>query len=172
MATDDDESKADEDAAAGDGAADGEADDKASLFQRLKGKAREVQSTVAEKIAETSEAAQEKLREKLDELDGLLPAIRELGYTVDAVQIGIGLLPEIGIDVSGLARTMDAATYERVLEEQKENKVISLVLRTLQTTSTWQQKIHFAALGCDQATITLGLPPRITLKFTKDEREG
>ncbi len=168
----DDESSADLAAAAGEPGADGEAEDKESLFQRLKGKAREVQSTVAEKIAETTEAAQEKLREKLDELDGLLPAIRELGYTVEAVEIGIGLLPEIGIDVSGLARTMDAATYERVLEEQKENKVISLVLRTLQTTSTWQQKIHFAALGCDQATITLGLPPRITLKFTRESREA
>lgn len=167
-----DEEKSPEPAAGEGGEPDGEEADKESLLQRLKGKAREVQSTVAEKIAETSEAAQDKLREKLDELNGLLPAIRELGYTVDAVQVGIGLLPEIGIDVSGLARTMDAATYERVLEEQKENKVISLILKALQTTSSWQQKIHFADMGCDQATITLGLPPSITLKFTKDQREG
>ena len=172
MAPTDDDSSPDQTAAEREAAAEGEAEDKESLFQRLKGVARDVQSTVAEKIAETSEAAQEKLREKLDELNGLLPAIREVGYTVDAVQVGIGLLPEIGIDVSGLARTMDAEAFERVMEEQKENKVIGLILRTLQTTSSWQQKIHFANLGCDQATITLGLPPRITLKFTKDQREG
>jgi hypothetical protein len=40
-------------------------------------------------------------------------------------------------------------------------------LRTLQTTSSWQQKIHFIDMGCDQATITLGIPPKITLKFAK-----
>lgn len=138
-----------------------------SLFQRMKEKAKEVQSSVAEKIAETSEAAQDKVREKLNDLNNLLPAIRELGYSVDAVQIGIGLLPDVGIDVSGLAKTMDEATYERVLEEQQENKVISLILKTLHTASSWQQKIHLMEMVSDQATITLGIPPKLTLKFQR-----
>lgn len=138
-----------------------------SLLQRVKDRAKGVQIAVAEKIAETSEAAQEKVREKLAELNDLVPSIRALGYSVDGIQVGIGLLPDVGIDVSGLARTMDAAAYERVLEEQKDNKLISLILRTLQTTSSWQQKIHFIDMGCDQATITLGIPPKITLKFAK-----
>lgn len=138
-----------------------------SLFQRMKDKAKEVQSSVAEKIAETSEAAQDKVREKLNDLNNLLPAIRELGYSVDAVQIGIGLLPDVGIDVSGLAKTMDEATYERVLEEQQENKVISLILKTLHTASTWQQKIQLMEMVSDQATITLGIPPKLTLKFQR-----
>ena len=144
-----------------------ESADKESLFQRMKDKAKEVQSSVAEKIAETSEAAQEKVRDKLNELNSLLPCIRELGYSVDSVQIGIGLLPDVGIDVSGLAKTMDEATYERVLEEQKENKVISLILRTLHTASSWQQKVHLMEMISDQATITLGIPPKMTLKFHK-----
>ncbi len=45
--------------------------------------------------------------------------------------------------------------------------MLSLVLRALQTTSMWQQKIAFMDLGCDRATITLGIPPKITLKFDK-----
>lgn len=138
-----------------------------SLLQRMKGKAKEVQSSVAEKIAETSDAAQEKFLEKLNELNDLLPCIRELGYSVEAVEVGVGLLPEVGIEVSGLAKTMDVATYERVMEEQRDKKVLSLILRTLQTTSTWQKKIHLMAMGCDRATITLGIPPKITLKFEK-----
>lgn len=138
-----------------------------SLFQRMKDKAKEVQSSVAEKIAETSEAAQDKVREKLNELNNLLPAIRELGYSVDGVQIGIGLLPEVGIDVSGLAKTMDQATYERVLEEQQDNKVISLILKTLNTASSWQQKIQLMEMVSDQATITLGIPPKLTIKFQR-----
>ena len=140
-------------------------DKEGSLFQRMKDKAKEVQSSVAEKIAETTEAAQDKLRDKLNELNSLLPCIRELGYSVDSVQIGIGLLPDVGIDVSGLAKTMDQATYDRVLEEQKENKVISLILRTLHTASMWQQKIQLMEMISDQATITLGIPPKMTLKF-------
>ena len=138
-----------------------------SLFQRMKEKAKEVQSSVAEKIADASEAAQDKVREKLNELNSLLPCIRELGYSVDAVQIGIGLLPEVGIDVSGLSKTMDEATYQRVLEEQKENRVISLILKTLNTASSWQQKIQLMEMVSDQATITLGIPPKLTLKFNR-----
>jgi hypothetical protein len=138
-----------------------------SLLQRMKEKAKEVQGVVAEKLAETAEAAQDKLRDKLNEVNEILPVIRQLGYSVDAVQIGLGLLPEVGIDVSGLAKTMDEATYQRVLEEQADNKVTVLILRTLQTTSTWQQKIQLMDMGCDQATITLGLPPKMTLKFQK-----
>ncbi|HKE14426.1 MAG TPA: hypothetical protein VKB80_06165 [Kofleriaceae bacterium] len=138
-----------------------------SLLQRVKDKAKGVHGAVADKLAETSEAAQEKVREKLAELNELVPTIRALGYSVDGIQVGIGLLPDVGIDVSGLARTMDAAAYERVLEEQKDNKVVSLIVRTLQTTSSWQQKIHFIDMGCDQATITLGIPPKVTLKFAK-----
>lgn len=138
-----------------------------SLFQRMKEKAKEVQSSVAEKIADASEAAQDKVREKLNELNSLLPCIRELGYSVDAVQIGIGLLPEVGIDVSGLSKTMDEGTYQRVLEEQKENRVISLILKTLNTASSWQQKIQLMEMVSDQATITLGIPPKLTLKFNR-----
>ena len=37
----------------------------------------------------------------------------------------------------------------------------------LQTTSSWQQKIHIMGMGCDRATITLGIPPKISLKFDK-----
>lgn len=69
-----------------------------------------------------------------------------------------------------LQRVKDKAKevqYERVLEEQKDKKVLGLVLRALQTTSMWQQKIQLMELGCDRATITLGIPPKITLKFEK-----
>lgn len=144
-----------------------EGEEKESLFQRMKDKAKEVQSSVAEKIADASEAAQDKVREKLNELNSLLPCIRELGYSVDAVEIGIGLLPEVGIDVSGLSKTMDEATYQRVLEEQKDNRVISLILKTLNTASSWQQKIQLMEMVSDQATITLGIPPKLTLKFNR-----
>ena len=160
-----------------------------SLFRRMKGKARGMQTSVAEKargmqtsvaekakgmqdsvaekIAETSEAAQDKFRDKLNELNSILPCIRELGYSVDAIHVGLGLLPDVSIEVSGLAKTMDNETYERVLEAQKDNKLTCLILRALQTTSVWQKKIHFMNMGCDHATVTLGIPPKMTLKFDK-----
>jgi hypothetical protein len=138
-----------------------------SLLRRMKDRAKGVQTSVAEKLAETSEAAQDKLREKLNELNEMLPVIRELGYTVEGIDVGVGLLPEVGINVSGLTHTMDVATYERVLEEQKDKKMLGLILRTLQTTSAWQQKIHFMDMSCDRATITVGIPPKVTLKFEK-----
>jgi hypothetical protein len=145
-----------------------DADEKGgALLQKLKDKAKDVRSSVAEKISEASEAGQEKLKEAMGEVNGIVPALGELGYSVESIQLGVGLIPDISIEVSGLTKTMDEATFHRVLEEQAGNKVLSVVLRTLQSASALQHKLHIMGMRSDTAVITLGLPPKLTLKFKK-----
>ena len=135
------------------------------LLQKLKDKAKGVKDSVADKVAEASEAGQEKLKEAVAEVDGIVPALRELGYAVEGIQVGVGLLPDIGIEVSGLTKTMDEATFHRILEEHKDNKVLTVVVRSLQTASALQHKIHIMGMRADTAVVVLGLPPKLTLKF-------
>ena len=128
-------------------------------------KAKEVQSTVKDKISDISEAATDKLKEVVAEINDVLPFIRELGYTVQGIGVGVGLIPDISIDVSGLTKVMDQETFGRTVEEQKEKKLLVGVLRALQAASLLQQKIKLGQMKADNATVTLGLPPKITLKF-------
>jgi len=49
----------------------------------------------------------------------------------------------------------------------KDKKLLCSVLKTLQAASGLHDKIHIVGMKSDSATITLGLPPKITLKFKK-----
>jgi hypothetical protein len=138
-----------------------------SVFQIMKDKAKGVQTGLAGTISKASEAGSTKLKEMTDEVDEILPLIRELGYTVDGIQVGVGLIPDIVIEISGLTKTLDEKAYRRILEEKKDKKLLCSVLKTLQTASGLHDKIHIVGMKSDSAAITLGLPPKINLKFKK-----
>lgn len=138
-----------------------------SVLQKVKGKAQEVQSGLVDRVSDASAAGMEKLKDISAELDDLVPLIGQLGYAVERVQIGIGVIPDVAVQISGLTRTMDESAYNRILEEQKEKKVLCAVLRALQTASIMQQKIQIVQMRSDTATITLSIPPKISLDFRK-----
>jgi hypothetical protein len=145
-----------------------DADEKTeSIFQKVKDKAKDVQTTVTEKIAGVADSGMEKLMEMIPETDEIQSLIRELGYTVEGIVVGVGLIPDIAIEISGLTKTMDEETYNRMLEEHKNEIIIISVLKTLQTASALQHKITIMGMRSDSATITLGLSPKINLKFKK-----
>jgi len=56
-------------------------------------------------------------------------------------------------------KTMPAGAYRKVLEEHKDRKILISVVKTLQTVSALQQKVHFMGMRSDKVTITLSLPP-------------
>jgi hypothetical protein len=139
-----------------------------ALLQKLKDKTKEISSSVTEKISDAALAGQDKLNESMGDIDGIASSIRELGYSLNSISVGVGLIPDIQFELSGLTKIMDEATFERVTEEHKESKIICAVLKTLQTASILQSKIHIMEMRSDVATITLGLPPKLTLKFKKN----
>ncbi|MEN6311286.1 MAG: hypothetical protein ABFD80_07075 [Acidobacteriota bacterium] len=139
-----------------------------SVFRMMKDKARGVQAGIAGKISQASEVGLTKLKEMTDEVNEILPLIGELGYSVESIQVGVGLIPDIIIEISGLTKKMDEEAYRRILAEKEGKKLLGNVLRTLQTTSGLHDKIHIAGMKSDTGTLTLGLPPKITLKFKKD----
>jgi len=138
-----------------------------SMIDKVKQMARDVQDGVKEKITEVSEAGQEKVHEAIDGVNEILPAIRELGYSVDGVSITLGLIPDISIDVSGLSKTIDDEKYQQLCAQHGDRRLLVGVLKTLQAASAMQQKIGFLNMHSDSASITLGLPPRVSLKFRK-----
>jgi hypothetical protein len=144
-------------------------DEKAgALLRKFKDKTKEISSCVTEKISDAAQAGQDKLEESMGDIDGIASAIRELGYSLNGISIGVGLIPDIQFELSGLTKTMDDGTFERIMEAQKEKKIVCASLKALQTASTLQNKIHIMGMRSDVAVITLGFPPKITLKFKKN----
>jgi len=144
-------------------------DEKAGvLLKKFKDKTKEISSCVTEKISDATQAGQDKLEESIGNINGITSAIRELGYSLNGISIGVGLIPDIQFELSGLTKTMDESTFERIMEEQKESKIICATLKALQTASILQNKIHIMGMCSDVAVITLGFPPKISLKFKKN----
>ncbi len=140
-----------------------------SIFQKMKDKARGVQTEIAEKISQASEAGASKLKETGEELNEIVPLLHDLGYAAESIQIGVGLIPDISIEISGLTKKMDEAAYQRILEEKKDKKLVCGLLKTLQAQSALQDKIHIVGMKSDSAVITLTIPPKMNLKFRKLE---
>lgn len=140
-------------------------DTKGSVLDRVKAKARDVQDGVLDKLSEVSEVGQERIKDAVEMVNELLPVVLECGYSVEGIDVSIGLVPEITIEIGGLNTTIEEAKYQQILETHKERKMLLGVIRALQTTS----KIRFLQMRADRGKITLGLPPKISLKFSQDE---
>jgi hypothetical protein len=138
------------------------------LLKKFKDKTKDISTSVTEKISDAAQAGQDKLEESMGDIDGITSAIRELGYSLNGISIGVGLIPDIQFELSGLTKTMDDGTFERIMEEQKEKKIVCAALKALQTASTLQNRIHIMGMRSDVAAITLGIPPKVTLKFKKN----
>ena len=83
-------------------------------------KAKEMQAGVLEKIAAVSGAGLGEFKERIAELNEIIPLIGEPGDDADGLEIGLGLIPDVGMQISGLTKTMPEEPYNRVLQEQQE----------------------------------------------------
>jgi len=140
-----------------------------SILQRLKGKADTFREDAAGKLAEITGAAGEEVRQRLAEVNDIVPLIAELGYSLDGITLGLGLMPDIQLKISGLSRTMPEGTYRRVLEEHRDRAMLIAVVKALQTASETHQRIRILGMHSDNASLTLGLPPKVSLEFKKNE---
>jgi hypothetical protein len=139
------------------------------MLDKLKDKALEIHASVSEKIADSTDASMEKLQDMMTEVNEISPVINELGYTVDSINVEVGLMPSISLDISGMTKTIPEETYNRILEEHKDRNILINVIKTLQNASVLQNKVHILGMLSDHITIALGLPPKMILKFKKTE---
>ncbi len=138
-----------------------------SMLGGMKRKAKEAQASVADRIADASESVQGKVLDATAGVNEILPVIRELGYTVEGINVAVGLIPDVTIDISGLAKTIEDGRYQEVLEEHKDSKLRVGVIKALQGMSLMHQKVQIGQMTQDTASITLGFPPKVTLKFKR-----
>ncbi len=123
---------------------------------------------VQEKIADATEAVQGKISDAIGEVNEIMPVIKELGYTVDGINIAVGLIPDVTLDISGLAKTVEDSRYREMLEEHKGHTLRIGVIKALQNLSVMQQKIQIGRMQSDNASITLGFPPKVSLEFRRE----
>jgi len=125
----------------------------------------ELRDQVAVKAAELKAAGLEKLTELLNDFNAALPVLREAGYTLNGVEVGVGLPPEVKAEFV-VSAEVEPANIERVLAEHADKKFTVLLMKAMHQAWQIQARIKLAGglkpLGL---SVDLGIVPRVTIKF-------
>ncbi len=116
------------------------------------------------KVGELKDASLGKVVETLDDFNAALPVVREAGYTLSSVDIGIGLPPKVS--ASFLASDdVSPENVERLLVEHADKKFTTLLVRALYQAWQLQRKIKVVGLQPKGLSVEIGLIPVVTVKF-------
>lgn len=137
------------------------------MLGNLKEKAGELQAAGAGAVESAKNAGggvQEKIKEILAEFNDAIPAIKEIGYTVNEVEIELGLPPKI-IPHFNKENDVDQETIDSVIDKYKDKKITSLVLSSLSKAASLQDGVHIGALKFAEVEIEIGVVPTVKIKF-------
>jgi hypothetical protein len=126
--------------------------------------AAELKEHAAARAAELKEAGVSRVNESLAELDGALPAVREAGYALAAIEIQIGVPPKIVAKFATPAELSEEKA-EALLAEHAERKFTVLLLKALFQASRLQAKVKIGGLKPSGVDVEIGLAPHVTIKF-------
>ena len=146
-----------------------------SLLGRAKAVREQAQSSVSDLASKASGAAVSKandlkdaslakLAETLDDFNAALPVIREAGYLLSSVDIGVGLPPKVSATFIASA-DVSAENVERLLVEHADKKLTLLLVKALFQAWQLQTKIKIVGLQARGLSVDIGLIPIVSVKF-------
>ncbi len=130
-------------------------------FNNMLGKARELSSSASDAVSKL-----------LDEFNAALPTMRALGFSVQDIQVGMGLLPEIRAKLTASAADVDVKVLDEPIEKKSEHKTLVTVLKGLQTAYNVRDQLGDLGLNVVAIDVTLGLPPHVGVGFVKSADAG
>jgi hypothetical protein len=77
-------------------------------------------------------AAADAANNVVDEFNEALPTMRALGFTINDLRVGAGLLPEIGAKLVASTDTIEVAKIHELIEKHPDNKTLVAALKALE----------------------------------------
>jgi len=118
-------------------------------------------------------AAAEKLKDAgtgvfgkaLDEFNGAVPVIHSLGFDITGMHLEAGVPPAISAKLIGAVANVDVAKIKDLAQKNAENKVIVLLLKSLETAYNLKDQLKELQFKGVEVDLTLGLPPKVNVGF-------
>ena len=120
---------------------------------------------IVSKASEVTGAATETAGKIVKEFNEALPTMRGLGFTISDLQVGMGLIPEIGAKLTASTDTIDEKKIKELIEKHPHNKTLVGVLNALLAAYNIKQEIGDLPLKGVEVAVRLGLPPHISVGF-------
>jgi hypothetical protein len=109
----------------------------------------------------TSGVAVTKTEEMLHEFNETIRTVKGLGLSVSNVSFKMGLPPEIGATFTGLVAALDQGKLKDLIAQNKENKMVTLLLEALTTVSSLKDQLRELDFWGVKMDVRLGLSPHI-----------
>ena len=110
-----------------------------------------------------------KINETFNELNNSTALIKEAGYELSEIEVHIGV--PLGITPHFILKdNISDEKKEQLLNDTKEKKIIHTILSVLFNISELQKKVGFKQFKFYEVEITLGIPPKINVRFLNTEK--
>lgn len=120
-----------------------------------------------DKVKVLSNSASDTVSRMLDEFNAALPVMQALGFSVEDIQVSMGLLPEVSAKLIAATDKIDVKMLGEMIQAKSEQKTLVAVLKALQTAYTVRDQLGDLGLKGVEVDVTLGLPPKISIGFLK-----
>jgi len=109
--------------------------------------------------------AKKKMEKFLDDVNSMLPQLRSVGLSVKDVAVDVGVLPSVRLIVSGSVRSLDPEKIRHLREAHKENRVLTAVLRAVETAVNFKELLRTLAADTVEVHVRLGVLFNVTVHF-------
>jgi hypothetical protein len=87
---------------------------------------------------------------------------------MNGISVGVTLPPKISISLSKVS-DVDDLEINKILEENKGNEVLTLIIKTLISINNFEEKLTLANYELAGIDIDISIPPGVSLKLKKKE---
>lgn len=119
-------------------------------------------AAAAEKI---KDAGTDVLGKALDEVNDAIPVIHALGFDVTGMHVEAGIPPGVTAKLVGALENVKMDKIKDLAQKNAENKVIVLVLRTLETAYNFKDQLKQLQFKGVEIDLTVGLSPKVNVGF-------
>lgn len=117
-------------------------------------------------LSDIKEAGSEKISTLVNDILGLAPLIELTGFNMKELSLDATIPP--GITISFLKeKEVDPQTIEKLLEQNKDKELLNLIVTGLQKADALQKGMKLSDYKFRGLNMKIGLPPDISLKFSR-----
>ena len=120
-------------------------------------------------LNDIKDAGWDKVVKLVNDILGLAPLIEATGFNMKEFTVDATLPPSI-IQVFFKERDVDSETIEKIVNDNQDKQMLVLIVRALQKADELQRRMNLADYRFYALSIKIGLPPDISLKFVRTER--
>ena len=124
-------------------------------------------SNVLGRAKQLSGSATDTVIKMMDEFNAAMPTLRGLGFSLQDLQMSMGLLPEVSARLIATAADIDSKVLDEAIKKRSEQTLLVVLLKALQTAYNLREPLGDLGLSRVAVDVTLGLPPKVGIGFVR-----